>query len=71
MRAGEELNISWGLPFRMQAGDYKTGRAYGERPPMVIAPAINPEVSPPPLTWDAHLSDIRLHTACRSRARIC
>ena len=29
---------------RMQAGDYKTGRAYGERPPMVIAPAIYPEV---------------------------
>ena len=30
-----------------QAGDYKTGRAYGQRPPMVIAPHIYPEVSPP------------------------
>ena len=29
---------------RHQAGDYKTGRAYGERPPLVIAPAIYPEV---------------------------
>lgn len=35
----------------MQAGDYKTGRAYGERPPMVIAPAIYPEVRPLPLIW--------------------
>ena len=30
-----------------QAGDYKTGRAYGQRPPMVIAPHIYPEVPPP------------------------
>lgn len=29
---------------RHQAGDYKTGRTYGERPPLVIAPAIYPEV---------------------------
>ena len=34
--------------WRVQAGDYKTGRAYGERPPMVIAPAIYPEVRPQP-----------------------
>lgn len=27
-----------------QAGDYKTGRAYGQRPPMVIAPHVYPEV---------------------------
>lgn len=27
-----------------QAADYKTGRAYGERPPLVIAPHIYPEV---------------------------
>ena len=32
---------------RHQAGDYKTGRAYGERPPLVIAPAIYPEVDAP------------------------
>ncbi len=29
-----------------QADDYKTGRAYGQRPPMVIAPHIYPEVWP-------------------------
>ncbi len=29
-----------------QADDYKTGRAYGQRPPMVIAPHIYPEVRP-------------------------
>ena len=29
-----------------QAGDYKTGRVYGQRPPMVIAPHIYPEVAP-------------------------
>ena len=30
-----------------QAGDYKTGRAYGQRPPMIIAPHIYPEVRGP------------------------
>ena len=29
---------------RHQAGDYKTGRSYGERPPMAIAPHVYPEV---------------------------
>ena len=29
-----------------QADDYKTGGAYGQRPPMVIAPHIYPEVCP-------------------------
>lgn len=29
---------------RHQASDYKTGRSYGERPPMVIAPHVYPEV---------------------------
>ena len=29
-----------------QADDYKTGRAYGQRPPMVIAPHIYSEVRP-------------------------
>lgn len=29
---------------RHQAADYKTGRSYGERPPMAIAPHVYPEV---------------------------
>ncbi|BDA51332.1 hypothetical protein COCOBI_18-2090 [Coccomyxa sp. Obi] len=29
---------------RHQAADYKTGRSYGERPPMVIAPHVYPEL---------------------------
>ncbi|EIE19955.1 hypothetical protein COCSUDRAFT_19015 [Coccomyxa subellipsoidea C-169] len=29
---------------RHQAGDYKTGRSYGERPPMAIAPHVYPEL---------------------------
>ena len=37
-----------------QAGDYKTGRAYGQRPPMIIAPHIYPEVREPNAgpSWD-------------------
>ena len=29
---------------RHGAGDYKTGRSYGERPPLVVAASIYPEV---------------------------
>lgn len=41
---------------RHQASDYKTGRSYGERPPMVIAPHVYPEVhalycAPPAALW--------------------
>ena len=42
-----------------QADDYKTGRAYGQRPPMVIAPHIYPEVRPclPTSQSPAHFVD--------------
>jgi hypothetical protein len=40
---------------RHQAGDYKTGRAYGERPPLVLAPALYPELEAYLATWRAAL----------------
>ena len=40
---------------RHQAGDYKTGRAYGERPPLVLAPALYPELEAYLSTWRAAL----------------
>eukprot|EP00877_Chromochloris_zofingiensis_P012617 jgi/Chrzof1/7609/Cz02g30040.t1 len=36
-------------------GDYKTGKLYGERPPMVIAPFIYPELEAFISTWRAEL----------------
>ena len=35
--------------------DYKTGKAYGERPPLVIAPRIYPELEAYISTWRQHL----------------
>ena len=36
-------------------GDYKTGRSYGERPPLIIAPRIYPELEAFMNTWRQHL----------------
>ena len=41
---------------RHGAGDYKTGRSYGERPPLVIAPHVYPELEAWMDTWRAELS---------------
>ena len=40
---------------RQGAGDYKTGRAYGERPPLLIDPAIYPELEAFMDKWRAYL----------------
>ena len=40
---------------RHGAGDYKTGRAYGERPPLLIDPAIYPELEAFMDKWRAYL----------------
>ena len=40
---------------RHGAGDYKTGRSYGDRPPLVLAPHIYPELEAYLATWRAHL----------------
>jgi hypothetical protein len=36
--------------------DYKTGKRYGDRPPLLIAPFIYPELEAFISTWRAHLS---------------
>ena len=36
-------------------GDYNTGKAYGERPPLIIAPHIYPELEAYIGKWRAHL----------------
>lgn len=41
---------------RHGAGDYKTGRSYGERPPLVIAPHVYPELEAWMDTWRAELA---------------
>ena len=43
-----------------QAGDYKTGRAYGQRPPMIIAPHIYPEVRGPRARLPRNCGRLRL-----------
>lgn len=40
---------------RHSAADYKTGRSYGERPPLVLAHHINPELEAFVDTWRAKL----------------
>ena len=37
-------------------GDYKTGRAYGDRPPLLLAPALNDELGAYLSTWRAALA---------------
>lgn len=37
-------------------GDYKTGRAYGERPPLVVAPHIYPELEAFMARWRSELA---------------
>jgi hypothetical protein len=41
---------------RHSAGDYKTGRSYGERPPLVLAHHLNAELEAWIDTWRAKLS---------------
>jgi len=41
---------------RHGAGDYKTGRAYGDRPPLVLSPALNPELAAYLSTYRATLA---------------
>lgn len=48
---------------RHQAADYKTGRSYGERPPMVIAPHVYPEV--------VTVADVQHTWSCRWCCRCC
>lgn len=51
-------SLSW-IPVRWvikhSASDYKTGKSYGERPPMVIASFIYPELEAFITTWRAEL----------------
>jgi len=58
---GSEVWLQWlnALPrwlIRHGAGDYKTGRSYGERPPLTLAPHIYLELEAFMADWRQHLA---------------
>ena len=54
---------------RHSAGDYKTGRSYGERPPLVIAPHVYPELEAFMSTWRSALAPT--HNLLFTRSTAC
>jgi hypothetical protein len=49
------------------AADYKTGKKYGDRPPLLIAPSIYPELEAFISTWRQELSPQTTLLFCKSR----
>jgi hypothetical protein len=50
------------------AGDYKTGKQYGDRPPLLIAPFIYPELEAFIYTWRQELGPKTSRLFCKPRS---